>query len=106
MPDFLLLLPGGDVRIAAEPEESVLAAVLRAGRNLQTVCKGRGMCGACRVRVGEELLPLLTPPSLSETRLLHYLKSAPNSRLACQIRLNDSLNGLRITPDPNLPRTL
>ncbi len=106
MPDFLLLLPGGGVNIAAEAGESVLAAVQRAGERLQTVCKGRGMCGACRVRVGEAFLGLLPRPSLTETRLLHYLQSAPNSRLACQIMLNDSLNGLCITPDPNLPRTL
>ena len=106
MPDFLLLLPDGDVTIAAEPGESVLAAVQRAGQKLQTVCKGRGMCGACRVRVGEAFLALLPRPTLTETRLLHYLQSAANNRLACQIRLDDSLNGLGITPDPVPPRSV
>jgi ferredoxin len=106
MPDFFLLLPDGDVKIAAEPGESVLAAVLRAGQKLQTVCKGRGMCGACRVRVDEAFIGRLKPPVFTETRLLNYLGGAANNRLACQILLDDSLSGMGIMPDPIIPKTV
>jgi len=45
MPDVYL----DGVAVDATPGESVLAACQRVGANLQTVCKGRGICGACRV---------------------------------------------------------
>jgi hypothetical protein len=44
--------------------------------------------------------------------MLKFLRSreanqeAVNHRLACQIILEDSLTGLRFTPDPVLPRPL
>ena len=109
MPDFLLLLAGG-AEVAAEPGDSVLSAMLRAGEKIQTVCKGKGICGACRILVDEEFFSRLNPPSASETRMLKFLRSREentdevNHRLACQIILEESLNGLRITPDPVIPR--
>jgi ferredoxin len=106
MPEFLLRLPVGDLTIAGETGESVLAAAQRAGRPLQTVCKGRGICGACRILVDEIFVNQLAPPSPNETRLLHYLKGEANHRLACQIILNESLSGLRLTPAPLPIRTI
>jgi ferredoxin len=106
MPDVLLALPAGDVPIAGEAGESVLAAVQRAGQSLQTVCKGRGICGACRITVDEIFVNRLVPPAPNETRLLHYLKGETNHRLACQIILDESLSGLRFTPAPLPIRTI
>ncbi len=91
----------GGVSIPAAPGQSVLAAMQAAQARIQTVCKGRGMCGACRVLVDEADFSRLAPPSASEARLLRYLKQGTaNNRLACQIILDESLSGLRITPDP------
>jgi 2Fe-2S ferredoxin len=110
MPEILLL--AGGATVAAEPGDSVLSAMLRAGEKIQTVCKGKGICGACRVLVDEEFFNRLNPPSTSETRMLKFLRSreanqeAVNHRLACQIILEDSLTGLRFTPDPVLPRPI
>jgi ferredoxin len=111
MPEALHFLAGG-TQIAAEPGDTVLAAMLRAGAAIQTVCKGKGICGACRVLVDDVLFDRLNPPSTSETRMLTFLRSreentaAVNHRLACQIVLEPSLAGLRITPDPIKPRPL
>jgi ferredoxin len=100
MPETISFRLGG-VEIAAAPGESVLAAAQRAGEKLQTVCKGRGMCGACRVLVDETFYHRLPPPSFQEVRLLRYLKQGSEyNRLACQIILDDSLSGLAVTPDP------
>jgi ferredoxin len=100
MPETVTFLLGG-VEIAAEAGESVLAAARRAEQSLQTVCKGRGICGACRVLVDEEFVSQLPPPAFSEIRLLKYLKQGEaNHRLACQIILDASLNGLRVMPAP------
>ncbi len=111
MPDALVLLAGG-VQIAAAPGDTVLSAVLNAGEKIQTVCKGKGICGACRVLVDDAFFDRLNPPSSSETRMLKFLRSREekqepaNHRLACQIILDPSLSGLRITPDPIIPRPL
>lgn len=106
MPEFLLSLNGGDVTITAEPGETVFAASRRSGAMIQTVCKGRGVCGACRVIVPDAFLPGLAPPSKNEARLLDYLNpGSRNHRLACQIVLTDLLDGLRVTADPLPIRT-
>ena len=102
MPEFTL----DGVAVTATPGESVLAACQRVGLPLQTVCKGRGMCGACRVDVAPEFLSLLEPPTKNEARLLNYLApDEPTYRLACQIKLDDHLQGLRLIAVPLTVRT-
>jgi len=102
MPEFIL----DGVAVTATPGESVLAACQRVGLPLQTVCKGRGMCGACRVDVAPEFLSLLEPPAKNEARLLNYLApDEPTYRLACQIKLDDHLQGLRLIAVPLTVRT-
>ncbi len=111
MLDSLHLLAGGK-DIPAEPGDTVLSAMLRVGAAIQTVCKGKGICGACRILVDDSYFSRLNPPTTSEIRMLKFLRSREadqqevNHRLACQIVLEPSLNGLRITPDPIKPRPL
>jgi ferredoxin len=91
-----------DVAVQAVPDESVLAACQRAGVALSTVCKGRGICGACRVSV-EVGLDALPAASVNEARLIGYLargEDARTHRLACQIAMADSLSGLRLRAHP------
>lgn len=105
MPEPIVILAGGEIVLAA-PGETLLAAMQRTERKLQSVCKGRGMCGACRILVDLEFFNLLVPPTESEARLLRYLKEgSAHNRLACQITLDENLSGLRITPDPLPIRT-
>ncbi len=90
------------VAIESMPGESVLAACQRTGVALSTVCKGRGICGACRVKV-EEGFDALPPPSAQEIRLLGYPgrdEDTRTHRLACQIALAESLSGLRLQAHP------
>jgi ferredoxin len=102
MPDFYL----DGMAVSAMPDESVLAACQRVGILLQTVCKGRGICGACRVEVDPEFLLLLEPPAKNEARLLNYLAPGETTyRLGCQIKLDDSLHGLRLIAVPLTVKT-
>jgi ferredoxin len=102
MPEFTL----DGVAVTATPGESVLAACQRAGVALQTVCKGRGICGACRVDVAPAFLSLLEPPAKNEARLLNYLAPGETTyRLACQIKLDDHLQGLRLVAVPLTVKT-
>jgi 2Fe-2S ferredoxin len=110
MPEFAIL--AGGAPIPAEPGDTILSAMLRAGASIQTVCKGKGICGACRVLVDDAYFNRLNPPSASETRMLKFLRSREADtaeiahRLACQIVLDPSLSGLQFTPDPIKPRPL
>ena len=49
-----------------------------------SVCRGRGRCGTCRVRVldGSVTLP---PPSDDEIKVLARWHAGPDERLACQL---------------------
>ena len=88
--------------VAAMPGESVLAACQRSGVALATVCKGRGICGACRVTV-EDKFDALPPASAQEIRLIGYLGRSEDTqthRLACQITMAESLSGLRLKTHP------
>jgi ferredoxin len=98
----MLVFVLNDATLLALPGESILAACQRAGVALATVCKGRGICGACRVIVEAEL-EALPPASANETRLLGYLaggEDARTHRLACQIAMAEPLAGLRLRAHP------
>ena len=54
-------------------------------------CKGRGLCGTCHVKVVSG--SLCEPIDSTEREILKNLYNADeNSRLACQIPLNENIN--------------
>jgi ferredoxin len=107
MPETLLLHLHGGGSLSAVPGDTILSAMRNAGKNIHSICGGRGMCGTCRVAVDEEWLSLLPEPAFSETRLLRVLKAGKeNHRLACQTILDARHDGLRFTPDTPPTRVL
>jgi CDP-4-dehydro-6-deoxyglucose reductase len=81
------LVPSGQSFIA-DPQESILAAALRAGLNLPHSCKG-GHCASCRARVleGSFDYPGELPPGLTEA------EARDGYALLCQAR---ALTDLRV----------
>lgn len=71
-----------------------LMEVLKASEyNIQATCGGMALCATCQVEVtrGLENLP---PPTDIEMDMLDQLpKCTAQSRLACQIKINDNLKG-------------
>ena len=59
-------------------------------------CGGQLMCASCHVYVDEAFVDLLPPRSEDEEEMLESTASPrlPNSRLSCQIKLTDELDGL------------
>ena len=59
-------------------------------------CGGQLMCASCHVYVDEAFLELLPARSEEEDEMLESTASErlPNSRLSCQIRLGEELDGL------------
>jgi ferredoxin len=82
-------------------------ALRNAGRGIQSICGGRGMCGTCRVAIDPDWIGRLPAPAPSESRLLNVLKAGqPNHRLACQTNLASQHDGLRFTLDPPPSRSI
>jgi 2Fe-2S ferredoxin len=72
------------------------------GLPIKAICGGACECATCHVRVAEPWLDKLYPPTDDEMDKLDTVPEVwPNSRLACQILWNDSLDGLEValTPD-------
>ena len=59
-------------------------------------CKGTGRCGTCHIHILNPMEELLNREG-NETTTLHRMGTvSANSRLACQILIDEKLNGLQI----------
>lgn len=77
--------------------ERLLDAAQRAGQPLEGTCDGDMACATCHVVVAAEDFARLPPAGADEEDLLDLAYAATRtSRLACQIRLTDALDGLTV----------
>lgn len=79
-----------------------LMEVLKASEyDILATCGGMALCATCRIQVIEGM-DTLEPRSDAELDMLDTLPDADDqSRLACQIRLNPALDGLKIRVSEN-----
>lgn len=76
---------------------------LRGGgiEEILALCGGCCSCGTCHVYVDERWLTALPPMKPNEDDVLDMTDMRqPNSRLSCQIILDDALNGIAVTVAP------
>lgn len=93
---------GAEHMVEAAPGVSAMAAAVDGGApGILGDCGGSCSCATCHVFVPEEWRAAVGPASPEEEGLLEGREDAgPGSRLACQIRLTEKLNGLRLlTPE-------
>ena len=58
-------------------------------------CGGSLSCATCHVYVDEDWYPLVGPPSATEKDMLEFAEQpSDNSRLSCQIKFTQALDGL------------
>jgi uncharacterized 2Fe-2S/4Fe-4S cluster protein (DUF4445 family) len=91
-------------RVALRPGSTLLEAVQQAGIDLPVACGGMGICGTCRVRVGDVAEGDLSPPSAEEIEYLTARERLEGYRLACQAVPRQALR-VEIPPE-SLPRSL
>jgi adenylate cyclase len=84
----------GPIEVRVRHGTSVLESSRLEGIPHASVCGGRGRCSTCRVRVGEGF-DAVTPPREEERRVLERVGAAPDMRLACQLRPENSIS---VTP--------
>ena len=71
------------------------------GLPIKAECGGCCACATCHVYVDPSWQGKLMPPTQEETNMLdEAFEVLPNSRLSCQILLNETLDGLRVTLAP------
>lgn len=84
--------------VEARPGQSVMEVATQAGiPEIDTDCGGVCSCASCHVYVDEEWLDRFPPLSKNENALLSLLDDRKaNSRLSCQLRIVEDMDGLTI----------
>jgi 2Fe-2S ferredoxin len=100
MPLVTYVSPTGTAREIAVPAGmSVMqAAINNRVDGILGECGGNCMCATCHVYVHADFLNRIPPASKNEKAMLEIAAAErkPNSRLSCQIKVQDELDGLVI----------
>lgn len=93
---------GAERRVTVGCEQPLMQSLRDRGFDeIEGMCGGCAVCGTCHVYVDPAFAHLLPPAAEAETELLSYSRHVRlESRLACQIKLDDSLDGLCVTIAP------
>jgi len=104
MPSIIFIHPdGGRQPIEASAGESAMQAATRHDiSGILAECGGNAMCATCHVYVDEAWLARLPAMGGDEDALLDgaAAERQANSRLSCQIKVTDDLEGLAVTVAP------
>jgi len=91
--------PGFEIKTEAFPTDvnlSLMEALKASGYPIEATCGGMALCATCHIEVIEGLANL-PDPTEAELDMLDTLPVLlPGSRLSCQIRVNEKLEGLVI----------
>ena len=103
MPTLTVITRSGELHsFQSESGVSVMEAMRNNGVDeVLALCGGCASCGTCHVYVDSLFLEHLPPKSPEEHELLGASEHhKPESRLSCQVRLSEALNGLTVTIAP------
>lgn len=104
MPKVVYVSSSGEAReVDAPVGTTVMAAALKNGIDgIVAECGGVCMCSTCHVFVDEKFFDRLPPAQDTEEAVLEISaeERRPTSRLSCQIKVTDELDGLIV----RLPR--
>ena len=97
MPNITFIDAQGESRtVEAETGSTVMETAIRnAIPGIEAECGGACACATCHVYVDEAWREATGKPSAMEESMLDFAEEVePNSRLSCQIRVSDALDGL------------
>lgn len=100
MPTVNFILPTGERRaVDVAPGTTVMTAAVKNGVDgIIGECGGVCMCATCHIYVEEPFLDRLPRSQDTEQAVLEVTNAErlPNSRLSCQIKMTDALDGLTV----------
>ena len=90
---------GTETTVDVKPGLSIMeGAVKNNVRGIDGDCGGACACATCHVYVDEAWRSKTGEKSAMEESMLDFAENVqPNSRLSCQIKVSDALDGLRVT---------
>lgn len=93
---------GETLQVQAKSGVSLKDNLKRGGvHDILAICGGCASCGTCHVYVAEDWLSHLPPIQPDEETILAFSDwREPNSRLSCQIRVTEELDGLCVAVAP------
>lgn len=100
MPHVTYISPDGTEKtLDAREGDSVMETAVKHGvRGIVAECGGACACATCHVYVDAAFTDKVGKPSAMEQSMLDFAENVqPNSRLSCQIKVRDDLDGLRVT---------
>ncbi len=88
--------------LEARERASLMEILKQAGLSIEALCGGSCQCATCHVFIDEPWLDMLKPQTDFEIATLEGEGSElqANSRLACQIKWQDELDGIVLTVAP------
>jgi 2Fe-2S ferredoxin len=106
MPKINFISAQGDTQVVEARVGDSLMQAAKAG-NIHAIdaeCGGACACATCHVYLAPEWFDRLGPLTESEEMMLEFAQSvAETSRLSCQIKVTDDMDGLSVTlPDRTL----
>ncbi|MBP7338282.1 2Fe-2S iron-sulfur cluster-binding protein [Niveispirillum sp.] len=93
---------GHEHRLAVDSGLSLMEVLRDNDMDVMAICGGCCSCATCHVYVDGDWLAALDPQAPDERELVQdspHFRDGP-SRLSCQIRVTDGLDGLRVTLAP------
>jgi ferredoxin, 2Fe-2S len=93
---------GGSRTVEAQVGSTVMETALREGvPGIEAECGGACACATCHVYVDPEWMEVVGKPEQMEEDMLDFaFEVRPTSRLSCQIKVTEALNGLVVTTPP------
>ena len=87
---------GTETAVEVKPGLSVMEGAIKNNiPGIDADCGGACACATCHVYVDEQWRDKTGTPSAMEESMLDFAENVePNSRLSCQIRVSDALDGL------------
>ncbi len=103
MPQVIFILPNGEKReVTAETGQSLMIIAQQNGLDVEGACGGAMACSTCHMIVDKAWYAKLPPPELDETDMLDLAPGLTRtSRLGCQIKMTEALNGLTVALPKN-----
>jgi len=96
---------GSEHQLQGRERASFMEILKHAGLSVEALCSGCCQCATCHMYVDETWLAKLPPQSDFEAATLEGEAEEllrPNSRLGCQVRWEESLDGIYVTVAPEL----